>query len=369
MTRKEKKISKFKRKFLERPDIKYRGPLSYRSLRIIAWVSLAVAQALLFISIVSKFSTYNPINPVVSQILSYVSSLSTPLFIIASFSLILSGQKKIQHFLLLYGLGFLGIGVGLCIFYARYVDGLFVKFGLTSEMVESSVGVFLKERVEINVFCDLFMFTLFFFFISYTPHKTNLFEGKRIYIFRFMSLLPTAYIITSYILRILGGTGRISLSFYFHPFMATKSPFVFLVFVIIALILKYRERIFLSFGATKAQYHDYLKTNRNSLSMSITMSVVIGIVAFLEALVVLAVLVYYLIVYQIDVEAIDDILSVYQFGQCISMIIAVPFILLYSYTRKHKNGNLDIFIPIIGIALIVLVYIENIYQFLASLIS
>ena len=51
------------------------------------------------------------------------------------------------------------------------------------------------------------------------------------------------------------------------------------------------------------------------------------------------------------------------------MVFAIPFILLYSYQRKHKDARVDIAIPILGIALIVVVYVEGIYQFIVNFLG
>ena len=44
------------------------------------------------------------------------------------------------------------------------------------------------------------------------------------------------------------------------------------------------------------------------------------------------------------------------------LILAVPLVLLFSYTKTHKNPKIDLFIPIGGIALIALVLLEGTFQ-------
>ena len=364
--RKQARLSKFRAKFIDRPDMKYRGPLSYRALRIIGWIAFACGQALVFASISSRILGMSQFNTTQTAILNFISTLATPLFIIASFSLVLSGQRKPFHFLLIYGIGYVALGAAFCILYSRYINSLFVQLGLSETLVDSYVNDFLKDHVEINVFADLLMFTLFHFFINYTPKK--IFVGKKTIIFRLFSLIPVIFIITSYILRILHGTGAINLSFYFHPFMATKSPLVFLIFVLMSLWIKNRERIFLALGATRKDYHDYLKTNRNSFTVSVTLVTIILFVAVLEVVLLIGLFAYYSGYMGAEFSYFSEVLSVYQLGQCSAMIIAIPFILLYSYTRTHKQSNLDIIIPLAGIGLVVFVYIESIYQFLITLI-
>ena len=50
------------------------------------------------------------------------------------------------------------------------------------------------------------------------------------------------------------------------------------------------------------------------------------------------------------------------FGNAIQLLLMPPFVLLFSYTRTHKNKLIDIFIPIVGIVLILLVYLQGGYQ-------
>lgn len=83
----------------------------------------------------------------------------------------------------------------------------------------------------------------------------------------------------------------------------------------------------------------------------------------------LVTIVYYLGILGFTLEEYGNVMTLYGIGQCLSLLIAVPFILLYSYTRLHKNPIIDIIIPIGGIAFIAFVYIEGIYQMITNLIN
>jgi hypothetical protein len=68
-------------------------------------------------------------------------------------------------------------------------------------------------------------------------------------------------------------------------------------------------------------------------------------------------------------EAIDKVIPVamkvvgaWRFGEHYTMILLIPLILLFSYTRKHKNDQVDLYIPIGGVVLAFLVGIEGTYQ-------
>jgi hypothetical protein len=55
------------------------------------------------------------------------------------------------------------------------------------------------------------------------------------------------------------------------------------------------------------------------------------------------------------------------FGGSINLILLAPLVLLFSYTRRPKNPMLDLLIPVAGIALILLVYLEGTHQLLGTL--
>ena len=56
------------------------------------------------------------------------------------------------------------------------------------------------------------------------------------------------------------------------------------------------------------------------------------------------------------------VVGAWRFGEHYHMIFLIPIILLFSYTRNHKNPKADTFIPIGGVALAFLVAIEGTYQ-------
>ena len=348
---KTKRNAKLVAKYTSTEDIKYRGPLSYRYLRVIAWIAFALAQ---LISLYNVFS--NPVidwkflpNPVF-QMLSIFADLGTPLFIIAAFGLVLSRSKTFKSMILFYAVAYGGMAVGLNIFYYRYLLGI-LRSSSAATSVVSSIGFIMKA----NVFGDLLAFCLFHFFVTYHPKKY--FTGKKIYIFRSFTIFPLAFVLVSYILKALAGYGAISVPFAIVPFVATKPPMVFMLFVFASLWFKYREYKFKRLGLSRLQYHEYLKTNRNSLSFSIMLSILIAVVAFIE-FIILGVMAAKL-GYEVTVWHLYNL----SIGQVIPLILAIPFIMLYSYTRIHKNGVVDVILPIAGIGMSVLVYAEVIYQF------
>ena len=365
--KREKRYNKIRNRLFKENDIKYEGPLSYRYLRIFAWIFLAFGQIVLLNSLSESLLNQNALGPFGASALSLLSSLSTPLFIIASFGMVLNKRRKAFDYILLYGLAYLGVGLGFIFFYLRYVNGLFVNLGVDKLPFITLFEGFLSDKVQVNVFADLFAFVLFHFFLNYKPKK--FFKGKLLIVFRLFTFLPILFILTSYVLKILAATNQISMPFYIFPFLTTKSPIVFLVFVLAALWIKNREKWYLRLGASKEQYNEYLKTKRNSLHVSISLTIIILISILFDVLLLIIAVIYFTAT-NLPVEKFSDIaIDTFGVGQASSMLLAVPFIFLYSYKRQHKDTRIDLLIPIVGIALIALVYVEGIYQFILEFLK
>ncbi len=359
-----KKLEKIKKGFFNPVDIKYQGPLSYRYLRVLAWITLALGQLLILNSISKLILKTEVVSDNWQVVISFISSLSTPFFIIASFGLILSNQKNFKNVLATYGAAFVGLGLGITLFYYRYINGLFVKLGLGETAVIDLIKEFLGGKIQINVFADLFAFACFHFFLNYTPKKA--FQRNKIYIFRSFMALPLLFVVGSYVVKILISLHSINIPFFIYPFLTTKSPIIFSVFVLASIWIKNRERLFIKLGATKAEYKQFLTTKRNSFSFSAQLSLIFLSSIALELTMLIILAIVYIGIKHIEVDFFWNVFNAYEIGQSGSLLLAIPFILLYSYTRGHKNTLIDLFVPIIGIGLLAFVYLEGIYQIILS---
>lgn len=361
LTHRQKRLARIKKR-LFKEDIKYEGPLSYRVLRVLAWIFLALGQVVVCMSLFNKISGWDPLGEGWRTAFSILSNLSTPFFIIASFGLALSGHKNVRDFMLVYGLAYLAIGGGFIFFYTRYVNGLFVELGVQKADFVDVFENFVSDKVQINVFADLFAFALFHFFLNYSPKKV--FTGKLLIIFRLFAILPIAFAFGSYIIYVLASYDIIDVTLYVYVFLTTKSPLVFLVFVAISLWIKYRERLFLRLGATKEEFQEFLNTRRNSLSVSLHLSFFIVVFAVIDLFCIIFIMIIHAALGMLDNNFPDLVVSHFKAGETSAMLLAVPFILLYSYKLKHKDSRIDIILPLAGIGLVVLTYLECIYQFI-----
>ena len=149
--KKLKREEKLKKKFFFEQDIKYRGPLSYRYLRLIAWASIALTQALTVNNLSGLLLEKPLISGAFEIVLILFSALSVPLFIIATFSTILNRSKPIKNVIIFYLAAYLGFALAIIIVYYRYVNNLLISLGLDNETIKS-VSIGLGNKLEINVF-------------------------------------------------------------------------------------------------------------------------------------------------------------------------------------------------------------------------
>lgn len=381
--RKAKKIAKLKARYLNPIDIKYHGILSYRHLRIIAWIAIALSQFLLLNAFAEKLFDFSLVSGGWQFTLDMFSSLSLPLFLIASFSLILNNNKSNKSIILTYLCLYLAISLGVLLVYFRYINLVYEPIARLSgrEDVAVAFGEIAGKKAEVNVFSDLLALSLFNYFLTYTPKK--FFQGKKLLIFRWFAILPIIVAAVSYVIKVLSNMGDLSLPFYVYPFLTTKPPLMYLLFVILSFWIKNREKRFVKIGATKEDYKRYLKTNRNTLSFSGHLSIMLLVISVIDIIATVIALIPFTIQNFFYVEflneykelalsdeemflmafdyALNDVLSI-GIGESSGLFFAIPFVMLFSYTRKHENNAIDILIPLAGIGIVAFTYLETIYQ-------
>lgn len=352
-------------------DIKYRGPFSYRHFRIFAWITMAMAQAGFFLSIVTEIETelVGQVSWLI-RLLSALGGLTLPFFLIASFAVILNAKNGYKKLIILYSLSFLGCIVAFFVVYNHYILGIFHILlqdasEATSYADQILIVVSKNGFIAFNIFVDLLQFTLFTFFINY--HPTKRFKGKKIIFFRLFALLPVLYEIFSFTLKMLAATNNIVLSVYVYPILTTKSPTMFILFLGLAFFIKIRERIYRKRNKTLTEYKAFLKTNVNSWHFSVYTSVSIVLSVILDFALWVVVAAFIAVSNGGGQEVMFEAFITANglgFGDSLGLLIIVPFVLLFSYTKTYKDDTIDKFIPFGGVALIAAVYVEGAFRIL-----
>ena len=368
--RKRKRIDEYS---LEN-DIKYRGPLSYRGLRILAWAFLIIAQVGTLLALGAKFDA--GLASKVGTLPSYLkmaSNIMMPLFLIATFATILNGSRTFRSMLMFYG-GASILFYLLFIFFHEHFAASIVAFIMETDRATavSMIDMLLSTIIttgylSFNVFIDFFLCTLLTFFLIHRPKKV--FVGKKLIIFRLFVIIPIAYEIASFVLKYLGTIGSITVSPYLYALLTTKPPMTFVVFLVVSLFIKARERVYRKRGKTHEQYEEFLKTKANSWQFSKFLSIILVLAGFID-LIVYIVLSVYLATKGIEMTTSNEVilssLNTYAdalmkagVGGSSALILAAPLVTLFSYTRTHKNTKIDMFLPILAIIVIIFVYLEG----------
>ena len=349
-------------------DMKFRGKLSYRHFRILGWLLLVLSQVGIFLR-VNALINENPMAfGILPQIFSLFDDLMPPLFLIAAFSIILFAKDGYRRLFIMYAGFALLLGLGWAFVYWHYIVDTFVAFSPSTgkEVVESLIFLISGNGYfAFNIFIDLLLCSLLMFFINYTP-KVH-FQGKKIIIFRLFSLIPILYEIGSIALKISCSVNAITLSPFIYPFLTTKAPMAFLIFVALALFIKLRERHFLKHGKTQEDYQQFQNTNTNRFHFSLFLSITIAISAIIDFF-LLALITTLLVSNASDPEAANDatfigdqMRMVYKwgFGKTLPLLFIIPLIMFFDYRKAYKNNLIDIIIPVVGVGLLAFTYLEG----------
>lgn len=363
---------KKQRKYDTEHDIRYRGPLSYRTFKILGWICIALSQVAVLLTLEARLDPgMTDALRTPTMVLKLLSNLALPFLLIANFALILNAGEGYGKQLARFGGIALAVVAGSVALFQRYIVGSVAVFmesrqeavAFLSDMFHMPSGA---GYLSYNLFIDLFLCTLLMFFLNYRPKR--LFTGKLLGVFRAFAVLPVVYEIASITLKILAVEGKVALPLIVFPLLTVKPPMTFLVFVVLAFFIKNRERVFRKNGRTHADYQAFLKTNRNSLQFSRFTAIILaaaGILDIVAFFVVSAILSQHT---PEGAELAEDFylshLNALGLGDSVLLLLLSPLMLLFSYTRTHRNKMPDTLIPFVGVVLIALVYIEGGYQFL-----
>ena len=362
---------KKQRKYDTESDIRYRGPLSYRTFKILGWLCIALSQVAVLLTMEARLDPgMADALRTPTMVLKLLSNLALPFLLIANFALILNAGEGYGKQLARFGGIALAVVAGSVALFQRYIVGSVAVFmesrqeavAFLSDMFHMPSGA---GYLSYNLFIDLFLCTLLMFFLNYRPKR--LFTGKLLGVFRAFAVLPVVYEIASITLKILAVEGKVALPLIVFPLLTVKPPMTFLVFVVLAFFIKNRERVFRKNGRTHADYQAFLKTNRNSLQFSRFTAIILaaaGILDIVAFFVVSAILSQHT---PEGAELAEDFylshLNALGLGDSVLLLLLSPLMLLFSYTRTHKNKTIDVLIPAIGVSGIAIAYLEGLYQF------
>ena len=332
-------------RLMSRPDIRYKAPLSYRTLRIIGFLLLFLSQAYIAFNMVSSHIEHYPAwIDELFIIFEIVSTFALPVFLASNFCVIMSDKKSIVKKLIIYSVCALLIYVCILLIYYRYIFGIIDAIlddpTTSRETAYNLTNLLFGKIINYNIFIDLSLFCLFYLFFFYTPKKIK--TKKGLIAFRSLSILPIIIVIVSAILYSLHYKNVITLPIAILAIMPCRSLTFYAIFIILSFVIKLRQYKFLSWGGTQEEYRNYLATRRNSLEISSLASIIIAVISFIDLL-------FYLFVPEVILYGIG-----YNFYLC----AIIPLLFLLDYKKKPKHPIIDILIPIIFIACVIIMFCE-----------
>ena len=355
----------------EENDIKYRGPLSYRHLRIIAWVCMMFMALSIVFTIFAKIKSSDSLS-VTSSVFQLIGNLALPLFLIANFSFIMRNRKNIKRLLIFYGCAAGGMMFVAYAFAFRYFFSILTRYDssnydLAKVAVEILLNRYINKFVFLNVFIDLLLCTLCFAFLTYYPKKY--FQGKKIIIFRLFVLFPIIYELGCVYLKLhIITSEEFMIPWYIFPLLTTKPPMLLLAFLLLTVLVAVRKKIYLKHNNNdEEKYEKFLKTNANSLHFSL-MTMATLLVSIIVDIIVFAIVSYHIsgtTVYEL--EETMEYVSKSGLGSTIPVLIIFPLIFLFSYSREYNDKIIDKIVPAAGVALCIYAVVESLVQFIATL--
>lgn len=361
-------------------DIRFRGPLNYQHLQILGWLCIVLSV------VVSLMNLGGRINESLGSqfgnlrtILSYIATLSLPFLLLANFAKILNNAEGYRKQLITNGATALGIFVISWAFFSRYIVGTMGKLAVDPEDTLQVLNAVFRQNnkngfLAFNLFIDLFLCTLFMYFLNARPSRV--FTGKKVLILRSLALLPLALEILSWILKWKSVRGEIILPFWSFPLLTVKPPITFAVFMLLALHLKGREYRFCRHGRSYEEYQAFLQTNRNSFHFSVYLAVVMVVAGIIDLVITIFLLSFEAGTLNIEItveELTKNMAEIIRpaealgIGESITLLFVAPMVLLFSYSRVPKNKRVSMLIPAGAIVLILLVVLEAINQVIGYL--
>lgn len=355
-------------------DVTFRGVFSYRHFRVLGWFFFALAQVGMILSLFGKQMTDSGLSTA-SNVLGFFSSLMAPLFLIAAFARVLTAKDGYRRLILLYVGGALGIAAAFYLAFYHYAGGIISAFSGASgsDTLAVWMALFAQEGFfTFNIFIDLALCTLLTFFLNYRP--TRFFQGKALYAFRLFALLPILYEVASIVMKILSSTAVFLMPPALYPWLTTKPPVAFLIFIALALFVKLRERHFLKNDKSIEEYQVFLDTNANKRHFSRFLMLIVGIAVALDALLFIAISAIVAHTFSSNptpeevARAVSSV-NAWGLGNCFAMVFILPFIAFFDYRKTYQNPLPDIIIPAVGVGLVAAIYLEGLFQFACYMIA
>lgn len=245
--------------------------LSTNSVILIAVILMCIGQVITMVGICLKLSSPSAKDEF-ALIWKFRSILNVaiPLYLVSLITDLLRDKSKIVKYLIMYlALAIIFYVAEILIFYtviqpfangvasyylSQYPEGL----EAVTAIIDITLAYALSYFSNMNVFLDLFIVSLFAFFVFYTP------KSKKLLItFRCLSVIPILYFLASFIVFGLFKNGYFVLTIEQASFLLHRNYLSFIFFFLVIAYQKYRERLYLKFRKNKElSFGEYKKSTK-----------------------------------------------------------------------------------------------------------
>ena len=199
-----------------------------------------------------------------------------------------------------------------------------ISAGLTELSTRMAPDLFL-EMANNNIFLDVFVCTLTYFFVLYQPKKLR---GGRLMLFRLGAVLPVGYALAGFIGNSIARHGWTEIEIDTLSFLPCRSVAVYMLFVAMIGIRKYQEMEYRERGVTGEALRESLNSDRAARQMSVSLAAAMALISLLE---------WYL--------GREEGLQLWGVGSYQWMFLGIPFVLLFDHRRLPKHGWIDAYVP------------------------
>lgn len=327
-------------------DIKFRPFISANLLRLIAMVILGLAQIASVMMIYMKISG-NLTDELQKELNFYKNlvNLSTPFILVTIIANITRDPQSLKKYCIkyfIYAALFYAFEIILfrC-FIVPFLEQTFMyMLNIEGQIPQVAHVIVLKmlsyissSFSNLNTFVDVFICSLFAFFVLYKPKFK---KQRSMKVFRSLSVLPILYIIASFVLIGLNRMGYISYGIEFGALLIHRSYVCLLFFIVIILYIKHKSK---TMSQEDGQYLKYINTNRGLFYFNI---VIISVLLVLCA-------------FDFLLSFIPN-LEYFNVGSSYYIIVGIPILLLFNSQRKKFTKTINILIgfymSVVGIIIV-----------------
>ena len=346
-------------------DIRYLGPLSYRAFEILGWLCVVLSVAIVVLAMIKSVSPKAGTGGgLPHRILPYVTQMSALFLVIAGISRAMRNSDEYRQQLLTY-LGVAGIvAAGTALIFQRTVmtaiNRLFLDPKQALPMVEKTFADYSGiDFIAFNVFIDIFLCILLFFFVNVRPK--HFFTGKWTLLLRACAVLPVAYAAVCMWLKYQAVCKNAVLHFGWFPLLTVKPVTTYGLFLFLAIYVKCKEIQYCHDGRTIKECQASLRTRRNSLRFGIVLAIALAVTAIVDNLLQYGAAQLLLKPHApVEAEALAWSLRAAKRigfgGDSLILLLAAPFMLLYSFNRIPKWRIFSVLAPLLAIGLAILLW-------------